>query len=107
MKPTTAWASASIILGILALLTAIPLPFIDYQNIAGATAGVGLIGPFLLGVVSVLLALVALILGFVALGRTSSGQFNGRSKAWAGIALGGILLTAYVVVTGRIMFAWW
>lgn len=83
------------------------MPFIDYQNIAGATAGVGLIGPFMLGMLSALLGLVGLILGIVALARTRSGEFGGRGKAWVGFVLGGVLLTAYLVMTSRLMFGWW
>jgi hypothetical protein len=106
-RTTSAWASASLVCGIFGLLAGIPLPFIDYQNIAGATAGVGLIGPLLLGLLSALLALIASILGFIGLVRTSSGGLGGRGKAWMGTALGGLLLTVYVVVCGRTMFAWW
>ena len=48
-KPTAVWAYVGLVTGVIAWLTAAPLPFIDYGHIAGATAGVGLAGPFLLG----------------------------------------------------------
>jgi hypothetical protein len=103
-KPTTAWSTASLVCGILGLLGAIPLPFIDYQHIAGATAGVGIIVPLFLGLVSALFALVALILGLVALARTRDGRFGGRGKAWSGVALGSVLMVAYLAV-GWLMYA--
>lgn len=106
-KPTTSWAFASLICSILAWLGAVPLPFIDYNYIGGATAGVGVIGPALLGLVSALLALLGLIFGLVALGRISAGTLGGRGKAWTGVALAGFLLLAYVAVSGRFLFGWW
>jgi hypothetical protein len=106
-RPTTAWAYTALACGILGWFAAAPLPFIDYGYIAGATAGVGLIGPFLLGVLSSLLGLLALVLGIVTLARTKGGGFGGRSKGWAGLALGGFLVMTYVVVAGRMGFRWW
>jgi hypothetical protein len=100
-KWTTAWADASLACGVLGWLAAVPLPLIDYQHIGGATAGVGVLGPFLLGVLSALLGVLGLILGMVALARGS-----GRGKAWAGIALAGLLLTGYAAAA-RLLFAWW
>src|ERR1700692_1407798 len=104
-KPTTTWASTSLSCSILGWLAASPLPFIDYGYIAGATAGVGLIGPFLLGMLSALLGVLGLILGSVALARIRGGRFNGRGKAWAGVAPGGMLLTSYVAA--GFMYRWW
>jgi hypothetical protein len=82
----------------LGLLTALPLPLIDYQQIAGATVGVGLIGPFLLGLLSAALGVPGFVFGLVALARTDEGRFSGRGRAWAGIVLGGRLSLAYLVV---------
>jgi hypothetical protein len=65
-KPTAVWAYVGLITGVLACLTAAPLPFIDYGYIAGATAGVGLAGPFLLGL---LLAIAyAVVIGLLVIG---------------------------------------
>jgi hypothetical protein len=105
-KPTTAWTHASLACSILGWLTAVPLPFIDYQAISGATAGVGLIGPCLLGMLSALLAVLALLFGLVALAQTRSGRFDGQGKAWAGIALGGMLFTIYAA-TAPFLFGLW
>jgi hypothetical protein len=102
MKPTPVWAYTSLACGILGWLAALPLPFLDYQSIAGATAGVGVIGPFLLGMWSALLGLLALILGIIGLAWTRSG----RGMTWAGIALGGSLLMAYGVAA-CLLSGWW
>jgi hypothetical protein len=96
-KPTTAWAVASVVCGSLGLLGAVPLPLIDYQHLAGATAGVGVAGPFLLGLVSAALGVLGLVFGLVALARLGEGRFSGRGLAWSGICLGGLLSLAYLV----------
>jgi hypothetical protein len=97
-KPTTAWAVASVVCSSLGLLGAAPLPLIDYQHIVGATAGVGVVGPFLLGLLSAALGILGFVFGLVALARIGEGRFSGRGLAWAGIVLGGLLSLAYVVV---------
>jgi hypothetical protein len=99
-KPITAWAYVSLATGMLAWLAAAPLPFIDYQQIAGATAGVGLAVPFLLGQLSALLCFLGLIFAVVALARTGSGRLGGHGRAWAGVAINGLLLVAYAAVAG-------
>ena len=58
---------------ILGWLGALPLLVINYQYIGGATAGVGLLGPFLLGLLSATLCLLGVIFGVVALARIRSG----------------------------------
>jgi hypothetical protein len=98
-KPTPAWAVTSLVVSVLGWLAAAPLPLLDYGYIIGSTAGVGMIGPFLLGLLSGTLALAGVILGAVALARTRGGGFGGRGQAWAGVALGGVLLLAYGTVT--------
>jgi hypothetical protein len=87
------------------LLAAVPLLLIDYQNIAGATAGVGLIGPLLLGLVSSAFGLVGLVFGLVSLGRIGSGQYGGRGMALAGAAIGALLTMAYLAVVAW-LFGW-
>src|SRR5262245_52022278 len=105
-KPTTAWSVASLVVSVLGWLAAVPLLFIDYNHLIGATAGVGLIGPFLLGLVSGTLALTGIILGMIALARTRSGEFVGRGTAWTGIGLSGVLLAAYVVSSRFLLGLW-
>jgi hypothetical protein len=105
-KPTTAWAVACLACGVLGWLAAVPLPLIDYNQLIGATAGVGVIGPFLLGLLSGGLCLLATLFGAVALARTRRGEFSGRGGAWAGIALGASLLGAYLVL-GRFVLGLW
>jgi hypothetical protein len=97
-KPITAWAVASVACSGLGMLAGVPLLLIDYQNIAGATAGVGLIGPFLLGLLSSAFGLVGLVSGLVALGRIGAGQYGGRGMAWAGVTIGALLTMAYLIV---------
>lgn len=103
-KPTTAWAYASLACCVLGLLPALPLPFIDYQQIAGATAGVGIIGPLLFGMASALLAMIGLFCGLIALARIGSGRFGGLLPAWIGVVLSGMLLLAYLVVSWLLFF---
>jgi hypothetical protein len=105
-KPITAWAVACLACGILGWLAAVPLPLIDYNHLIGATAGVGVVGPFLLGLLSGGLCLLATLFGVAALARTRRGDFGGRGSAWAGIALGCSLLAAYLVL-GRYVLGLW
>jgi hypothetical protein len=97
----------SLISSILGWLSGLPLLFIDYQGLIGGTAGVGVIGPLLLGLLSATLCLLGLILGITALTRTRGGERRGRGMAWTGIGLSWLALTAYVVVSGRIFFGFW
>ena len=96
----------SLISTILGWLGALPLPFIDYGNIAGATAGVGLIDPFLLGLLSAMLCTMGVVFGIVALGSIRSGKRSGRGISWTGIILGGLPLTAYIVFLGKDLLGW-
>ena len=80
---------------------------INDQYIAGATAGVGLLGPFLLGLLSATLCLLGVNFGVVALARIRSGERRGRGMSWSGIILGGLPLVAYVVFSGRYLLGWW
>jgi hypothetical protein len=105
-KHTTAWAYSALGCSLLGWLAAAPLPLIDYNHLIGGTAGVGVIGPFLLGLLSALLCLLGIIFGIVALARTRDTTFHGRGKAWTGIALGGLLLTAYLVA-GHFLLGLW
>jgi hypothetical protein len=95
-KPTMVWAYVGLITGVLAWLTAAPLPLIDYGYIAGATAGVGLAGPFLLGLLSMLLCSLGLVFGIVAVIMNT----RRRGAAWAAVALIGLLAIAYLAVIG-------
>src|SRR5262245_56291931 len=97
-KPSTAWAAISLFVSGLAWVVGLPLPVIDYNHLIGGTAGVGVIVPFLLGLVSGTLAVVGILLGLIALARTRGGAFGGRGRAWAGIALGVVLVITYLVV---------
>src|SRR5262245_35900638 len=105
-KPITAWAIVSLVSGILGWLGGLPLVVIDYNHLIGATAGVGVIGPLLLGLLSAILCLLAIIFGVIALARIRCGERRGRGISWTGIILGGLPLTAYVVL-GRYLFGWW
>jgi hypothetical protein len=95
-KPTAVWAYVGLITGVLAWLAAAPLPFIDYGYIAGATAGVGLAGPFFLGLLSLLLCCLGLGIGIVAVIMNASRH----GAAWAAVALNGLLAIAYTAVIG-------
>lgn len=98
-KPTVVWAYIGLITGVLAWLTAAPLPFIDYGYIARATAGVGLAGPFLLGLLSALLCFLGLVFGIVAVITNRSR----RGVAWTAVALNGLLAIAYAAVIGLLV----
>ena len=106
-RPITAWAVVSLISSILGWLSGLPLLFIDYNQLIGGTAGVGVIGPLLLGLLSATLCLLGLILGIVALTRTRGGERRGRGMAWTGIGLSSLALTAYVVVAGPNLLGFW
>jgi hypothetical protein len=105
-RTTTAWANASLVLGILGWLTAVPLAFLDYGHIIGATAGVGMIGPFLIGLVAAVLCLLGVVFGVVALARARNGEFGGTGKAWTGIVVGALPLLVGVVVLWPSYFGW-
>ncbi len=105
-RPVTAWAVISLISTILGWLGALPLPFIDYQSIAGA-GGVGIVGPFLLGLLSATLCVLGVIFGVVALARIRNSERRGRAISWAGIILGGLPLMAYVVISGPYFLGLW
>jgi hypothetical protein len=107
MRPLSAWAVVSLTSAILGWLTALPLLVINYQYIAGSTAGVGLLGPFLLGLLSAALCLLGIIFGVVALARIRNGERRGRGMGWAGIILGGLPLMTYVLFSGRYLLGWW
>jgi len=106
-KTSSAWAVASVVLVVLGWLTAVPLPLIDYGYIGGATAGVGVIGPCLLGLLSFTLGLLGAVFGVVALARTRGDEVGGRGIAWIGTSLGVLLVTGYVVISGRFLFGLW
>jgi hypothetical protein len=103
MNPTRARVYSSLACAGLGWLTAAPLPFIDYQYVGGATAGVGLMGPLLLGVLSAQLCLLGVVLATVALVR-ATGE---RRMAWAAVVVGGVPLTLFVAIGGRFLFGWW
>jgi hypothetical protein len=105
-KPLSAWAVASAVSAGLGFLAALPLPFIDYQQLIGGTAGVGVIGPLLLGVLSGALCLLGVIFGAIALARTRSGERRGWGTAWAGVLLGSLPLLVYLLL-GQFMWGWW
>jgi hypothetical protein len=107
MKPTRAWAHSSLAFGVLGWLTAVPLPFIDYQYIGGATAGVGIMGPFLLGVLSAQLCLLGVVLAIVVLVMPSGGRSSERRVAWTAVVVGGLPLTVFAAVLGRFLMGWW
>jgi hypothetical protein len=106
-RPITAWAVVSLISSILGWLCGLPLLFIDYEALIGGTAGVGVIGPFLLGMLSATLCLLGVILGMIGLARTRRGDYRGRNTSWTGIGLGCLALTAYLVVSGHYLLGWW
>jgi hypothetical protein len=105
-KPITAWALLSLVSSILGWFVGLPLVLIDYNHLIGATAGVGVLGPLLLGLLSATLCLLAIIFGVVAVARIRRGERRGRGILWAGIILGGLPLIAYVVL-GRYLLGWW
>lgn len=105
-KPITAWAVVSLISSILGWLGALPLVFMDYDDLIGGTAGVGVIIPLLMGLLSATLCLLGVIFGAVALATIRSGKRRGWGISWTGIILGGFALTAYLVV-GRYLLGWW
>lgn len=89
-KPTTRWAVASLVCGILGWLAVLTLfVFAErYAEMAKASAGVGIIwygGHELLAAVFCLLGVAC---GLVALVRIRRGPYGGRGMAWAGIVLG-------------------
>jgi hypothetical protein len=65
------------------------------------------VGPFLLGLLSATLCLMGILFGVLALRSIRSGQRRGRGMSWTGIILGGLLLTAYVVVLRSTGIAAW
>jgi len=94
-KPTTMWAIASVISSLLGWIVVLLSLLADYQNMAGATAGVGA-GFFVLavGFVSSTLCFFGIIFGMIGLRRIRAGQYSGRGIAWTGIALGGLPFVA-------------
>jgi hypothetical protein len=106
-KPTRAWVYSSLACAGLGWLIAAPLPFIDYQYIGGATAGVGIMGPFLLGVFSAQLCLLGVVLGIVALVTASGERSSARRMAWSALMVGGLPLILFAAVAGRFLLGWW
>lgn len=106
-SPITAWAVASLISSILGWLTGLPLAFIDYCQLIGGTAGVGVIGPLLLGLLSATLCLLGLVLGTVALTKIRGGERRGRGMVWTGVGLSSLALTAYAVIAGPNFLGFW
>lgn len=105
-KPITAWAVVSLVSSVLGWLAGLPLLFVDYDHLVGATAGVGVVYPFLLGLLSATLGLLGVIFGLIALARIRGGEQSGRGLSSAGIILGALLLTAYVAFSARYLVAW-
>jgi hypothetical protein len=97
-KPITAWAVISLLSSSAGWLTGLSLLFIDYDQLIGGTAGVGVIGPLLLGMLSATLCLLGVILGMIGLARTRTGEHRGRNTSWTGIGLGCLALTVYLGV---------
>jgi hypothetical protein len=95
IKPTTMWAIASVVSSILGWIVVLFSLLADYQNMAGATAGVGA-GFFVLavGCLSSTLCLLGIIFGMFGLRRIRRGKCAGRGIAWTGIALGGLPFVA-------------
>jgi hypothetical protein len=106
-RPIAPLAIISLAAAFLGFVGALPLPFIDYANIGGATAGVGVIGPCLLGLLSAALCLAGVIFGVIALANIRKTASRGAVPSWVAIILGGLVLAAYVVAMGRYGFAWW
>ena len=97
-KPTTMWAIASVVSSILGWIVVLLSLLADYQNMAGATAGVGA-GFFVLavGFLSSTLCFLGIIFGMISLRRIRRGECGGRGIAWTGIALGGLPFVALLV----------
>ena len=97
-KRTTGSAIASLVLTLLGWLAGLPLLLINYQSISGRTAGVGVVGPFLLGILSAVLCFLGVLFGVVALAKISRGEVRGLGIALVGVILGSSVLGAYVLV---------
>lgn len=106
-KPITAWAVVSLISSILGWLSGLPLLFLDYDQLIGGTAGVGVIVPLFLGLLSATFCSLGLLLGVVALSRTHGGLRRGWGMSWTGIGLSGAALIVYVVFSGIFLLGWW
>ena len=96
-KPTTMWAIASVVSSILGWIVVLLSLLADYQNMAGATAGVGA-GFFVLAVgsLSSLLCLLGIIFGMIGLRRIRRGERGVQGIAWTGIVLGCLPLVVLV-----------
>jgi hypothetical protein len=106
-KPVTAWSVASLVSSIVGWLVGLPLVFLNYDRMMGETAGLGLLGPFLWGLLSATLCLFGAIFGIVGLIQLGGSQCHGRVTSWLGISLGGLALMIYLVALGRHGFGWW
>ena len=106
-RPVSGWAIAGLIAAIVGWLGTLPLLLLDYSHIAGATAGVGLIGPFLIALLSAALGVTGIICGSVAMAGIRRSERRGAGMAWMGVVLGALLSAAYVGAVGRLGFGWW
>jgi len=89
-RPTTYWAVASLICGVLASLLAVALLALlgKYGEEAARSAGVGIIAAYGHWLLAATFGLLGIILGAVALLKVRMGDYRGRGQAWAGIILG-------------------
>lgn len=105
-KPLPASAVISLASGALGWLAALPLLLFDYQRMMGATAGVGLVVPFLTGVVSATLCVSGIVSGVIALAVIGKGDRRGRVISRAGIIVSAVPLAVFASAAGYLL-GWW
>jgi heme/copper-type cytochrome/quinol oxidase subunit 2 len=91
-KPTTSWASASLVYSVVGLVTALAFLALlqHYFEGAAASAGVGIVTAFAHIILSASFCLMGVLFGFIALVRIRGDRFSGSRMAWTGIVLGGL-----------------
>jgi hypothetical protein len=90
----------SLVAGITGWLAGLPLLAVDWVGAVGGTAGVGVIGPLVWGLLSAVGCLLAVLFGIIALLRIRKTRCRGLGITLTGTIMGFTALTYYILIWG-------